>query len=178
MRTLLLILALGFLSFSCDDDNQPVVNYSYDIDAQNIFFSVNNTSWNYDNSTGSWFYTFNTDIIDKFAVDFGVVLVYMADLNSNSDRWRSIPRTEIYYHTDTTGGVNIGDFNYSIEYGYWFGPGYLELEMYHSNPTEFFPDFDADFKLLVLSELEAKTLKENGINTSNYNDVKNALNLK
>lgn len=176
MKKLLTTLFLGLFLIACDDDEQRV-NYTYDIDARTQFFEVGSGNWALDENTGAWYYTFNTGIIDKAVIDFGAVLVYVAELNSNADRWRALPRTEIYYNDDPEKG-EIGEFDYSIEWGYWIGPGYLELEIYHSNPTiapANFPDFNADFKLVVLDEVQAETLRKNNVDTRNYHEVEEAL---
>lgn len=163
-------LTLVFLSFSCIDNEE--VNYNYDTDSAATFFSVGAGNWQFDENTNAWFYTFDTNLIDENTVNNGAVLVYVADLESTANRWRALPRTEIYYNEDPENG-EIGDFDYSIEWGFWYGPGYLELELYHSNPPEIFPDFNADFKLFVLDEFQYQSLIENNIDTDNYLEVKN-----
>lgn len=145
---------------SCSEDKYYETN---DIDAISEYITVYPDNWQYDANIPKMFATISIPNLTQLVLDRGLVLVYMAEYGSNRNTWQLIPRTEIYFNKED------GAFDYSIEWGYWMEPGYIELEYIHSKDYDIKPQYKLDLKVIILTDFNAENV--NNYNFENYEEV-------
>lgn len=135
-----------------------------DVDAYSEFINIRPSDWQYDDFGPRHYVRFSVPIITSNIINSGVVLVYMAELGTTENRWRLMPRTEVFF--DRSEDTIL----YTVEWGYWIEPGTLEIEYFRSEGWEFGPETSVDIKVVVIDDLSE--FDTSNINFEDYDEVK------
>jgi len=160
LYSLMLTVVFTVIISSCSEDKYYETN---DVDAISEFITIKPSNWQFDDAIPKMYAKVRTPNITDFVLNNGLVLVYMAEYGSTRNKWQLIPRTEIYFNKVD------GSFDYSIEWGYWMEPGYLEIEYIHSKEIGLSPQYDLELKIIVLTDFNAENKKN--YNFENYDEV-------
>jgi hypothetical protein len=160
LYTALITVVFTVFMSSCSEENYYE---TYDVDAISEFVVLKPSNWQYDANIPKMFATISNPNITQNVIDRGLVLVYMAEYGTTRNSWQLIPRTEIYFDKSD------GSFDYSIEWGYWMEPGYLEIEYIHSKDFGLSPEFDVELKIVIITDFDSGI--QNNYNFENYDEV-------
>lgn len=124
------------------------------------------------NETNSWFYDLSTSRIDYNILDAGAVFFYYGLIESSGyvDKWYSVPFTDVYLK-DGRYYENIMDATYSLNL--------ISITVRDTDPVYIDWPFTEKIRIkaVILEVAQANILKQNNIDTKNYNEVKKALNI-
>lgn len=157
------LVLIAFMFSSCDTDD----NTSYqtdDINAYSEFIKIKTTDWQYDDAGPRHYVRYNMSKIDENVINRGAVLVYMAEIGTTANRWRLMPRTEVFFNREKDSIL------YTIEWGYWIEPGILEMEYFISKDWDLSPQNEVEVKIVVLDDLDDYDMSK--VNIENYEEVK------
>ena len=169
IQTSLLIIISSYLISSCQSDD----NNSYstkDVDAFSKFIKVKPNNWQFDSDGPRHFVKYSIPEINENVINRGIVLVYMAEIGTTANRWRLIPRTEVYFNKDKDSIL------YTVEWGFWVEPGILELEYFKSKDWEIAPSHDTDIKVVVLDDMSE--YESYNVNFEDFDEVSKIFKLK
>lgn len=155
------LFALVLSACTYEDGNTYRVE---DVDAYSEYIKIQPNEWLYDDFGPRHYVRYSVPIITSNIINSGVVLVYMGELGSNANRWRLMPRTEVFF--DRSQDTIL----YTVEWGYWIEPGVLEIEYFRSQDWEFGPEVEVDIKVVVIDDLGE--FDTSSINFEDYDEVK------
>lgn len=165
----LFFLAISLFTASCTFEDGDTYRVD-DVDAYSEFINVNRSAWNYDDAGPRHYVRYNVPIITENIINSGVVLVYMAELGTTNNRWRLMPRTEVFFDRDNESIL------YTVEWGFWVEPGIVELEYFRSKDWNIGPDENVDIKIVVIDDLSDYDTSQ--INFEDYEEIKSRFDIQ
>ena len=168
LKSLSLILVMTLFVITSCRGPQGVPGQDGNANVQSATVEAVNSDWVWDAAACNWYLDFSWDAIDLDMVDYGAVLVYMENPNSNFYGWHQLPLT-LYPNDKYSATLETIYYDYGLTI-FWTNS---DLQQ-HQNPCEFY-NANLTFKVvLVDASIYAKYQNED---LSDFETVKKLFNI-